>query len=178
MAAETMDLTMTVIRRALPADAPAVAAIGRATFAEAFGRLYRPADLAAFLSEAHGLERTARDLADPALAAWLAESGGEAVAYALAGPCALPHPEVTGACGELKRIYVARAAQGGGLGARLMAAALAWLERDGPRRLWIGVWSGNEGARRFYERAGFEKVGEYTFQVGAARDREFILRRG
>jgi len=169
---------MTVIRRALPADTPAVAAIGRATFATAFGHLYWPADLEAFLDEAHNLERTARDLADPRCALWLAEADGEAVGYVLAGPCDLPHPEVSPECGELKRIYVTSDAQGGGLGSRLMITALEWLERDGPRRLWIGVWSGNEGARRLYERLGFEKVGEYYFQVGRARDREFILRRG
>ncbi|MGI9170006.1 MAG: GNAT family N-acetyltransferase [Caulobacteraceae bacterium] len=169
---------MTVIRRALPADAPALAAIGRSTFAEAFGHLYWPADLVAFLDHDHGLARTARDLADPATAAWLVEAGGETVGYALAGPCALPHPEVTAACGELKRIYLRADARGDGLGTRLLREALAWLEHDGPRRLWIGVWSGNQGARRLYERLGFEKVGEYTFQVGEARDREFILRRG
>jgi diamine N-acetyltransferase len=170
--------TMTVIRRAIAADAAALAALGRATFAHAFGHLYPPADLEAFLAEAHNRERAARDLADPGCAAWLAEAGGAPVGYALAGPCELPHPEVTAACGELKRIYVAPVAQGEGLGARLMGEALAWLERDGPRRLWIGVFSGNLGARRLYERHGFEKVGEYHFQVGAARDREFILRRG
>ena len=178
MRAETMDETMTVIRRAAPADVRPLAALGRATFATAFGHLYWPADLEAFLQEAHSLERTARDLADPACALWLAEAGGEAVGYALAGPCDLPHPEVTAACGELKRIYVTQEVQGGGVGSRLMGAALAWLEREGPRRLWIGVWSGNEGAQRLYERLGFEKIGEYYFQVGAARDREFILRRG
>ena len=169
---------MTVIRRARAADATALAALGRATFAAAFGHLYWPADLEAFLDEAHSPERIRRDLADPTCATWLADADGEAVGYALAGPCDLPHPEVTDGCGELKRIYVAPVAQGGGLGARLMAEALAWLERDGPRRLWIGVFSGNLGARRLYERQGFEKVGEYYFQVGAARDREFIMRRG
>ena len=68
--------------------------------------------------------------------------------------------------------------QGGGTGSRLIGGALGWLERDGPRRLWIGVWSGNLGARRLYARLGFEKVGEYYFKVGEALDREFILRRG
>jgi len=64
------------------------------------------------------------------------------------------------------------------LGGRLMETALAWLERDGPRRLWIGVWSGNLGAQRLYERAGFRKVGEYGFRVGGSTDHEFILSRG
>ncbi len=54
---------------------------------------------------------------------------------------------------------------------------MAWLTRDGPRDIWIGVWSENYGAQRFYERHGFSKVGEYGFEVGRTVDREFILRR-
>ena len=55
--------------------------------------------------------------------------------------------------------------------------AIWLLERDGPRTLWIGVWSENLGAQRFYGRYGFEKVGEYLFPVGNTNDHEFILRR-
>jgi len=85
---------------------------------------------------------------------------------------------VTPACGELKRLYVLKRLQGDGTGSRLLAETFAWLERNGPRRLWIGVWSENHGAQRLYGRMGFEKVGEYEFIVGQTRDREFILRRG
>ena len=58
-------------------------------------------------------------LADPAKAMWIVETLGPngkkgAVGYALAGPCGLPHAEVTPDCGELKRIYFLREAQGGG----------------------------------------------------------------
>jgi len=166
------------IRRAGPADAEALVAIGRATFAETFAHLYPPEDLAVFLADAHSLARARADLADPAKAVWLVEADGEVVGYALAGPCHLPHPEVTPACGELERIYIARTLQGGGAGGRLLAEALAWLEKDGPRRLWIGVWSENFGAQRLYARHGFAKVGTYEFVVGQTRDHEFILRRG
>jgi diamine N-acetyltransferase len=174
----TPDRTALSIRRAGPADAEALVAIGRATFAETFGHLYPPQDLAAFLAEAHGLARARADLADPAKAVWLAEAGGEVVGYALAGPCKLPHPEVTPQCGELERLYLLAAHQGGGAGGRLLAEALAWLEQDGPRRLWIGVWSENLGAQRLYARHGFAKVGTYEFVVGQTRDHEFILGRG
>jgi GNAT superfamily N-acetyltransferase len=174
----TPDHPAPTIRRAGPGDAEALAAIGRATFAETFGRLYPPADLAAFLADSHGVARAQADLADPAKAVWLVEAGGEVVGYALAGPCHLPHPEVTPACGELERIYLAKSHQGGGAGGRLLAEALAWLEKDGPRRLWIGVWSENFGAQRLYARHGFTQVGTYEFVVGQTRDHEFILRRG
>jgi GNAT superfamily N-acetyltransferase len=166
-----------VIRRAGPADAPALASIGARTFAETFGHLYPPEDLAQFLTEAYGLERTEKDLADPSKAAWLVESEGEVVGYAQAGACELPHQEVTAACGELKRFYLLKTWQNGGLGTRLFGEVMAWLEAPGPRALWIGVWSENLGAQRFYGRHGFEKVGEYGFRVGTTLDREFILRR-
>ena len=172
------DQAAPAIRRAGPADAEALAAFGRATFAETFGHLYPPQDLTAFLTEAHSLARARADLADPAKAVWLVEAGDEVVGYALAGPCKLPHPEVTPACGELERIYVSASHQGGGVGVRLLEQALAWLEKDGARRLWIGVWSQNHGAQRLYARHGFTKVGAYEFAVGQTRDHEFILRRG
>jgi ribosomal protein S18 acetylase RimI-like enzyme len=167
-----------VIRRAGPQDAPALARIGATTFAETFAHLYPPKDLAAFLAEAHSVGRASADIADPAKAAWLVEDGGEVIGYALAGPAKLPHPEVTAACGELDRFYLKAGRQGGGLGTRLFAEVMAWLERDGPRRVWIGVWSENRGAVRFYERQGFAVVGTYEFIVGQARDHEFIMRRG
>jgi len=166
-----------VIRRALPADAAALAAIGRATFTETFGHLYPPQDLAAFLKANHTEARTASDLADPAKATWLVEAGEQLVGYALAGPCALPHAEVAAEDGELKRLYLLKAAQNGGVGRRLLATALEWLERDGPRTLWIGVWSENHGAQRLYRRFGFIEVGAYDFAVGATADHELILRR-
>ena len=168
------DLT---IRRATTADAETLAGLGARTFAETFGHLYPPDDLAAFLADAHGLARTQADLADPRQAIWIAEAAGEPVGYALAGPCALPHPDVDDTCGELKRLYLLKAWQNGGTGARLFEAAEAWLLAQGATSLWIGVWSQNFGAQRFYARRGYRKVGEYDFPVGRTLDREFILRR-
>lgn len=165
------------IRRAGQDDAPVLSELGARTFSDTFAHLYHPDDLRRFLAEAYALERTRADLADPAKAQWLVEDGGRAIGYALAGPCALPHAEVTARCGELKRFYFVKDRQGGGLGRRLFAEVMAWLQAEGPRDVWIGVWSENFGAQRFYAREGFEKVGEYGFPVGRTVDHEFILRR-
>ncbi|RYF95108.1 MAG: GNAT family N-acetyltransferase [Caulobacteraceae bacterium] len=167
-----------IIRRATPADAESLSRIGGETFTETFGHLYPPEDLSAFLAYAYGLERTRGDLADPEKASWLVEHDGQVVGYASAGPCGLPHPDARPADGELYRLYLFKAHQGGGLGRRLLDTVLGWLERDGQRTLWIGVWSENHGAQRLYGRLGFERVGDYIFPVGRTMDEEFILRRG
>ena len=166
-----------LIRRAGPADAEALVRIGLDTFRETFEGIYSDRDLRAYLAEAYDLSRTRADLADPAKASWLVEAGGEPIGYASVGACALPHAEVTQACGELKRIYVLRAWQGSGLAQRLLATTMAWLEREGPRTIWLGVWSENLKAQRFYARHGFAKAGEYDFHVGAQIDLEYIFRR-
>ena len=167
----------TAIRRATQHDAHTLSEIGRRSFVEAFGHLYGTDDLDAFLQESHDPDCYARYLGDQAFALWLLEDGSDAVGYALAGPSGLPHPEVTLADGELKRLYVLAGTQNGGWGGKLFEAALDWLQRDGPRTLWISVWSENVGAQRFYARHGFGKVGEYEFPVGRVRDREFMFRR-
>jgi ribosomal protein S18 acetylase RimI-like enzyme len=167
----------TTIRRAEAADAPVLADLGARTFSDTFGHLYPPEDLAAFLQSTHTVAKIAAELADPDWAHWLAEANGEAVGYAVAGPCGLPHAEVTSTCGELKRIYLLPAAQGGEAGAALMKAALCWLEAEGRAPVWLGVWSQNARALAFYQRRGFQQVGTYRFKVGETLDHELILRR-
>ena len=165
------------IRRATINDAATLAELGATTFIEAFGHLYVPADLNAFVDDSHSVDAYASALANPGYALWIAERDGHAIGYAQAGPCGLPHADVQAGDGELKRLYLLRSAYNGGVGALLFEQAQGWLERDGPRRLWISVWSENIGAQRFYGRYGFQHAGEYEFIVGAQRDREFIYRR-
>lgn len=167
----------TVLRRATVDDAETLSSLAARTFTETFAHLYRPEDLSAFLADAYAVEKQRVILGHPEYAVWLLEVDGRAVGHAAAGPCGLPHPDVAAGDGELKRLYLLREWQGGGRGARMMEAAMAWLLREGPGTLWVGVWSENLGAQRFYARWGFETVGEYLFPVGEARDREFIMRR-
>lgn len=170
-------MTPPTIRRATVDDAETLSRIATRTFVETFGHLYPDEDLRAFLADAYAVEKQQRILAHPDYAVWLLERDGEAIGHAAAGPCGLPHADVQPGDGELKRLYVLPGAQNGGWGGRLFQGALDWLQRGGPRTLWIGVWSENLGAQRFYARHGFVQVGEYAFPVGRVRDREFILRR-
>lgn len=169
---------METIRKATVDDAEILARISRETFDAAFGDQYAAADLAVFVRDNYAVEKARVELADPEIGVWIMEEDGHAVGYVLAGPCKLDNPEVTPDCREIHRLYLLPDFQSGGRGKRLMKTAMTWLERDRPRRVWLGVFSGNPGAQRFYERLGFRKVGEHTFTVGARIDREFTYRRG
>ncbi len=160
-----------------PALAVTLADLGAATFSRTFGHLYKPEDVRLFLTEKHSA-KTYRDLIiDNQSAVWLArDPGGEAVGYAVAGPCRLPAPDMPDNSGELLRLYVSEAARGAGLGQRLLGHVLAWLEaRYDP--IYLSVYSQNHGAQRLYKRYGFEKVHDYLFMVGNHADPEFIMKR-
>ncbi|WP_101924831.1 MULTISPECIES: GNAT family N-acetyltransferase [Luteimonas] len=168
---------MATLRRATVDDAATLSALAARTFTETFGHLYPPEDLAAFLADAYPVAKQRTILAHPDYAVWLLERDGEPIGHCAAGPCGLPHADVAAGDGEIKRLYLLQGHQGQALGARLLETAMEWLQRDGPCTLWVGVWSENAGAQRFYGRYGFAKVGNYTFPVGATLDDEYILRR-
>jgi GNAT superfamily N-acetyltransferase len=166
------------IRQATLADADTLSALSAEAFVQAFGPMYPPKDLQDFIAEAYAPAKQAQAIAAPGCAAFLLErEDGAAVGYAAVGPCGLPHADVRDGDGELKRLYLLRDVQNGGWGGRLFDAAIDWLQLDGPRRIWIGVYSENHGAQRFYGRRGWEKVGQYYYAVGTIRDLEWILRK-
>ena len=171
-----------VIRTPTAADAEALGALGRQTFVDTFvdgfGIPYPADDLKAFLDASFEPEAVVRKLAEPGGAWWVADRDGQLLAFANAGPNTLPHPDARPSHAELRRLYVSKAAQGLGLGTKLLTLSLDWMQANTDGPLWIGVWSGNAKALKLYEAYGFEKAGEYQYPVGRWLDDEFILRRG
>ena len=185
-----------MLRRATPEDAEALSALASTCFIQTFGQLYSSEDLDRFIHEAYSPEVLRVELADPAHPTWLffleeSEAGatvpgsadahtaseGKLIGYATVCPAHLPHPDVKPTDGEVQRLYLLREYQGGGRGSMMLRHAIDYLLADGPRPLWIGVFSENLGAQRLYGRHGFKLVGEYKFMVGDHADREFIMRR-
>ncbi|WP_161829842.1 GNAT family N-acetyltransferase [Steroidobacter agaridevorans] len=168
----------TSIRRATPEDAVVLAELGGATFTETFGHLYPPEDLQEFLTRSHTPESWARTLGDPNRGVFVVEHpSGRKIGFIVVGACKLPVENLEAQSGEIQQLYVLAEFHNLRLGRRLMDLGLEWLASQGRAPLYIGVWSENYGAQRFYERYGFSKVGEYGFPVGKTVDREFILKR-
>jgi diamine N-acetyltransferase len=165
------------LRRATAEDAGALARLTEITFTATFGHLYPPDDLAEYITTVCTPAVCRRAMEDPRMAYWVVgPERGDPVGFALAGYCKLPVENLEPNAGELRQLYVLASHQNQRLGARLFEASLAWLEEH-YSPLYIGVWSENHGAQRFYGRYGFSKVGEYGFPVGRTVDHEFILKR-
>lgn len=165
-----------VYRDATAADCDALSALMRETFCETFAHLYRPEDLNAFLAASYTPAQQYAEIIDPDTETRLAAQGGVLVGYAQIGPFKLPHDAGPAHALELYRLYVRGAVQGKGVAATLMDWAMTRMRSRGASTAFLGVWSENFRAQKFYARYGFERVGAYQFPVGEALDDEYILR--
>ena len=166
-----------ILRPATPADAPAVARLAADSFVAAFGRLYRPEDLAAFLAEYRTVEAYLAHLADPPTRIEVAEADGRLAGYCLIvrGHAFDERPEPR----PVRPVFVSQLycdpdMTGQGLGAALLEWAIAEARAWGADAMQLSVFSENFGAQRFYRRYGFEHVADIDFWVGNHRDHEFL----
>ena len=96
--------------------------------------------------------------------AWVAETGDQMLGFAAAD----------GAARQLWALFVAPEAEASGVGRKLHQAVLGWARAQGIEELWLTTSEGTR-AERFYERAGWEKVGSNG--DGEVRLRRTIPRR-
>ncbi|MEI9891437.1 MAG: GNAT family N-acetyltransferase [Caulobacteraceae bacterium] len=63
---------------------------------------------------------------------------------------------------------------GQGVGEALMTKAVDYARADHQERLIVGVYVGNARAQAFYQRWGYEKIGERTFSVGSKQYEDYV----
>lgn len=94
-------------------------------------------------------EGIAADIEAGHLGAWVAEDGGEIVAFAMADR----------RDGGLFALFTAPGHEARGHGARLLETALTWLKAQGHDEAWLSTGRGTRAAR-FYARRGWIPCGD------------------
>jgi diamine N-acetyltransferase len=169
------------MRLAMPEDAPRLAVAASAFFRDTFGDANTADDMEAYLAGAFAEPRQRAELSEPEGRVWLAiDDGGEIAGYVHVRQNA-PQADVTfdiSQCPvEIVRLYADRSWHGRGLGAALMEQAVATARAWGADVLWLGVWEKNPRAIAFYEKQGFETVGNQEFLLGNDRQRDLVMAR-
>jgi len=157
------------IRPAVPGDEFALGVVGAATFLESYSETIPGADLVKHCQTEHASKVYKGYITsnDPNYACWIAETASTKapIGYAVTSAVEAPTEGEPGDI-ELKRIYVFSKYHGTGTGRELMLAALQHAREIGAKRMLLCTYDQNHRAVAFYQRAGFEKVGERRFPVG------------
>lgn len=170
-----MSSTDVRFRRATPSDAAVLSEFAERTFRDTFTASNSPSDMELYCAGAFGEEIQRRELADPMVTTLLGEANGELVAYAQLYDVE-PDPSVRAEKPvELRRFYVAREHHGGHVARALMDKVINLGAGRGHDVMWLGVWERNPRAQRFYEKCGFEIVGDHIFLMGADPQRDLIM---
>jgi ribosomal protein S18 acetylase RimI-like enzyme len=179
----------TSIRHATPADAAALAAFAAAVFPLGCPET-AAGDLAAYIAAELPPARFRVLLEDPNVFVLLAEAFAAAadesnppnlrmriVAYMVVARRSA-HPSLPApAAAELRKLYLDPAYHGTGLASALVHCALSILNAEGPRPIWLSVFSQNPRAIAFYKKWGFQIAGTQEFLVGTDRQQDFLMQR-
>ncbi len=146
-----------VVRPARPEDAAALATIHVTTWHEAYGGLLPPEMIAALTVEvrqAWWAQVLSSPEPGPGAAVYLAATGGKPVGFGVGHAQRAETLKAAGFDGEIRDLYVLRAAQGRGAGRALVAATAAGLRQAGYRAASAWVLRTNAPGRRFLEGLG------------------------
>lgn len=156
------------IRFATTADAALLAEIGRTSFYDAFAGDARnaPADMEIFMNQSFGAPIQAAELADEKIVYLIAEVAGEAAGYAKLNRDARETMISGDKCLEIARFYLLQNWTGKGVSQKMMQAVLNFAAANDFDTVWLGVWEFNFRAQKFYQKYGFQHVGEHIFQLG------------
>ncbi|WP_040478407.1 GNAT family N-acetyltransferase [Longispora albida] len=148
------------VRKATPADLPAIGAIDARARSEAYAEIFPADKLAVMTPELRTVAWTERWEKEAGTHTMLVgELAGTVAGFVYVGPGR--DPEV----GDLYALHVDPAHQGAGVGTDLLAAGVALLEGLGYGKQFLMVAEENTRAARWYERHGWVRSGGPTDEV-------------
>lgn len=155
------------IRIATQEDIRYIALLGRVTFTETFGHLFRDKqDLFTYCDATFSVRKIADSIQKSNSMYWIALKDEVAVGYAklkLNSPSEFMPGEHS--C-QLQKIYVLKASLSLKIGSQMQNALLQKAKEKGFSKIWLSVLKSNERALGFYRKTGFQVVGQHNFQIG------------
>ena len=156
------------LRPAVLADVPSLSAFASAHFPDAAPSVVPREFVTAFVSENLDEASFTRYIETGAYSFTLAvNEAGDIIAYSGIDHEAPQPAEIPGNAAYLSKVYLSAETRGTGLARELMDAAIAAARADGKDGLYLGTHQLNHRAQAFYEKMGFTRVGERTFQLTA-----------
>jgi diamine N-acetyltransferase len=146
-----------------------LAKVGRRSLLESHGHSAPAEIMQEYVNRSFSEEACRIELLDGANIFHAVFYNGEPAGYSKIN-LATPHPLVQQQpVTKLERLYLLKEYYGLSLGHRLLQQAIDLSKEAGDKGLWLDVWKGNERAIRFYQKQGFETVGESGFVLTASR---------
>ena len=155
------------IRLAIPSDSENIALLGRITFKETFGHLFKDySDLLSYNERTFSVAKIKKGLLNPKNIFWLALVDDLPVGYSkLKRNSQSQFINSVNVC-QLQKIYVLRDFLSMKIGLELQNKLLEQARADCFDKIWLSVLESNDRAINFYKKNDFVTIGNHDFQIG------------
>ena len=155
------------IRIATKNDAGYIALLGRVTFTETFGHLFRnEQDLLNYYNSTLSVDKIENSFSKPNNVYWIAFVDRLAVGYAkLKLNSQSEFISDSNVC-QLQKIYVLKNFLSMRIGFELQNLLLKKAKEHSFSKIWLSVLNSNERAINFYIKNKFSEIGNHNFQIG------------
>lgn len=155
-------------RKATPADAKHIAAIGRQSFTDTFLPHFNlEKDCRDYVAKTYSDERVTLSLAKKSNQYFVGTVDGMPAGFVKLKPGSRHSSLAASNVTELQRIYLSAEYIGTGIGQLLLDKVLEACMSEQPITLWLAVYRNNFRAIRFYEKNGFKKAGDHKYTIGS-----------
>lgn len=156
-----------IIKKATIADAAIVALLAQITFDETFGHHFRDRnDLINYFDTTFSVTKIRLSIEKENNVFWLAFVNELPVGYAKLKKYSPISAVNDTNCAQLQKIYLRKDYLNKQIGTPLQQAMFDETLKLGKKTIWLSVLKTNFRALKFYDKHGFEKVGEHLFTVG------------
>jgi len=155
------------IRIATKSDTAHISHLGKITFTETFGHLFRdPKDLQDYLETTFSASKIAASFHKSTNVFWVAFAEAKPVGYAkLKLDSRSSFIDATSVC-QLQKIYVLKEFISLKIGRELQKQLLLKAKVLRYEYIWLSVLNSNERAIQFYKKNGFDVIGNHNFTIG------------
>lgn len=149
--------------------------ISISTFRETYAHNTSAKDLEDYISKSFSPDTLKKEIQNPCIHYQLIVTSNEILGYSKLEehlpPVSIPNSKVI----ELARIYLRKKYWNQGLGEPFLNQQFEVSRQLNMTGIWLSVWIENKQALRFYEKHGFQTIGEQTFMVGDDPQKDIIL---
>lgn len=164
------------LKKATLADLKKLQKIGIQTFSDSFSGQNTAEDMQSYLDETFSSENLTLELNDSNSDIYFAEFQENVIGYIKINfGKSQTHLKDESAI-QIERLYISKDHQRKNVGQFLLNKALEIAQNTGKDYVWLGVWTENKRAIKFYERNNFVEFGSYIFTLGTDKQSDIMMK--
>lgn len=166
------------IKRVKMEDVKQLSELSKLTFKQTFAKVNTQEDIQNYLNDNLSVEQLSREVNNSCSEFYFIQDENETYGFIKLNTNDAQSEKMADSWLELERIYMTKAAQGKGLGQKLLDFTIARATELGKKTVWLGVWEENKLAINFYEKNRFSPFSEHIFKLGADEQKDILYKLG